>query len=177
MTFLVVAIISLILSLLFADDAKLLSIIIDIIEDISLKDIGIYIVDSIVPERRAKRRAKKVQEEAERKKKREEWEKKQKELYGGCDHYKSFEEQMEEYKNEGLIDEDAIAQYHYDVANLLYNINYNAYYYEREKSMANFRKQTVENEIGMRREDNMELFDFVYYQLFGSHYEDDLKPY
>ena len=43
--------------------------------------------------------------------------------------------------------------------------------------MANFRKQTVENEIGMRREDNMELFDFVYYQLFGSHYEDDLKPY
>ena len=131
----------------------------------------------IVPERRAKRRAKKAQEEAERKKKREEWEKKQKELYGGCDHYKSFEEQMEEYKNEGLIDEDAIAQYHYDVANLLYNINYNAYYYEREKSMANFRKQTVENEIGMRREDNMELFDFVYYQLFGSHYEDDLKPY
>ena len=177
MTFLVVAIISLILSLLFADDAKLLFNIIDFIKDISLKDIGIYIVDSIVPERRAKRRAKKAQEEAERKKKREDWEKKQKELYGGCDHYKSFEEQMEEYKNEGLIDEDAIAQYHYNVANLLYNINYNAYYYEREKSMANFRKQTVENEIGMRREDNMELFDFVYYQLFGSNYEDDLKPY
>ena len=177
MTFLVVAIISVILSLLFADDAKLLSIIIDIIEDISLKDIGIYIVDSIVPERRAKRRAKKAQEEAERKKKREDWEKKQKELYGVCHHYKSFEEQMEEYKNEGLIDEDAIAQYHYDVASLLYNINYNAYYYERENSMANFRKQTVENEIGMRREDNMELFNFVYYQLFGSNYEDDLKPY
>ena len=78
MTFLVVAIISLILSLLFADDAKLLSIIIDIIEDISLKDIGIYIVDSIVPERRAKRRAKKAQEEAERKKKREDWEKSKK---------------------------------------------------------------------------------------------------
>lgn len=176
MTFLVVAIISVILSLLFADDAKLLSIIIDIIEDISLKDIGIYIVDSIVPERRAKRRAKKAQEEAERKKKREDWEKKQKELYGVCHHYKSFEEQMEEYKNEGLIDEDAIAQYHYNIANLSSNIN-NAYYYERENSMANFRKQTVENEIGMRREDNMELFNFVYYQLFGSNYEDDLKPY
>lgn len=176
MTFLVVVMISLILSLLFADDANLLFNIIDFIKDFSLKDIGIYIVDSIVPERRAKRRAKKAQEEVERKKKREEWEKKQKELFGGCDHYKSFEEQMEEYKNEGLIDEDAIAQYHYNVANLSSNIN-NAYYYERENSMANFRKQTVENEIGMRREDNMELFNFVYYQLFGSNYEDDLKPY
>lgn len=38
--------------------------------------------------------------------------------------------------------------------------------------MFDFKKETVENQIGMRREDNPELFDSVYRQIFGASYED-----
>lgn len=41
--------------------------------------------------------------------------------------------------------------------------------------MFDFKKQTVENQIGMRREDNPRLFDSVYRQLFGTDYEDSDK--
>jgi len=34
-----------------------------------------------------------------------------------------------------------------------------------------FKKITVENEIGMRREDNPDLFNSVYRQMFGEDYE------
>lgn len=38
--------------------------------------------------------------------------------------------------------------------------------------MFDFKKETVENQIGMRREDNPELFESVYRQIFGANYED-----
>lgn len=41
--------------------------------------------------------------------------------------------------------------------------------------MDDFRKQIVENQIGMWREDNPELFDSVYRQMFGTDYEDNTK--
>jgi len=37
--------------------------------------------------------------------------------------------------------------------------------------MSDFKKMTVENEIGMRRVDNPNLFDSVYRQMFGEDYE------
>lgn len=41
--------------------------------------------------------------------------------------------------------------------------------------MFDFKKQTVENQIGMRKEDNPRLFDSVYRQLFGTDYEESDK--
>lgn len=44
-----------------------------------------------------------------------------------------------------------------------------------DNGMDDFRKQIVENQIGMWREDNPELFDSVYRQMFGTDYEDNTK--
>lgn len=43
------------------------------------------------------------------------------------------------------------------------------------KLVFDFKRETVENRIGMRREDNPELFNSVYRQIFGTNYEDTNK--